>query len=162
MQAIALVDNNWAVSFRNKPIASIPAERKTMLEEIKGKIIIYDLAFVEWLPGQQPVQGCRNLIYLGGVNDTVKGAECFGKLEDIKAAVSGEKEEDIYIIHGSEIYRFFHEDINAYHITKIDYEYKADEYITNLDSDRNFSLVADSDEQYCYDMIYSFLLYRRK
>ncbi len=162
MQAIALTDNNWAVSLKNKPLASIPAERKSMLEEIKGKTIIYDIAYVDKLPGQQPVAGCRNIVFLGDINDTVKGAECYSSAEEIKKAIENEESDSVYIISGAYLYDYFLKDINIFHITKIDYEYKADAYIDNLDNNPEFVLVADSDEQYCYDMIYSFLKYERK
>lgn len=162
MQAIATVDNRWAVSYKNKPFASIPAEKKTMMQEIKGKTIIYDLDYVNELPGQQPVVGCRNIIFSGPLGKPVRGAECYKTLEEIEAAIENEQEDLVYIIHGTDIYSFFKDKINIYHITKIDYEYHADAFIDNLDKNPNFTITADSDEQYCFDIIYSFLRYERK
>lgn len=161
MQAIAIVDNNWAVSLKKKSFASIPRERKSMMKEIEGKTIIYDYEYIQELPGQQPVSGCRNLAFTGDKNVTVKGAECFKTLQEIETALAGENTEKVYIIHGAPIYTYFFDSINVFHITKIDYEYNADEYIENLDKNNAFHITADSDEQYCYDIIYSFLRYER-
>lgn len=161
MQAIAIVDNKWAVSLKNKSFASIPQERKSMMKEIEGKTIIYDYDYIQELPGQQPVVTCRNLVFTGEKNVTVKGAECFKTFEEIEKAVEKESTDMVYIIHGAPLYKHFFDKINTFHITKIDYVYNADAYMENLDENDNFKITADSDEQYCYDIIYSFLKYER-
>ena len=162
MQAIAIADNNWAVSLKGKPIASIPAERKTMMQEIRGKTIIYDYDYVEELPGQQPVAGCDNLVYIGERNVSVKGAKCFKTFEDMEKALEQKNGNEVYIIFGASTYDHFYEKIDTFHVTKIDYEYRADAHIRNLDADPDFTITADSDEQYCYDILYSFLRYERR
>lgn len=161
MQAIAIADNNWAVSYHDKPYASIPAEKKTMMDAIKGKTILYDLPYLPELPGLQPIPGCRNLIYTKETAETVKGAECFKSLDAMKKALK-EDTEDVFIIHGAALYAYFYDMIDTFHITKIDYAYRADAYMPDLDKDPAFTITADSDEQYCYDIIYSFLKYERR
>ena len=162
MQAIALVDINWGLSYKNKNLASIPAERKSTLQEVAGKTIIYDHAHIDELPGQQPVKGARNIVYTGGADVEVKGAENYATFDEIRKAIAGEKSDEVYIIHSEELYRHFLDDIDTFHITKIDYRYKADAKLENLDDHPSFVLTADSDEMYCHDMIYYFLKYERR
>lgn len=162
MKAFALTDRNFAVSYRNKPFASIPAEQKLLFQEIQGKVIVYDIHFLSELPGKQPVKGATNYIFTDGSHEKVKGAFCFETLEELKSALSKEKDENILIIHGASLYECFYDQINIFHITKIDYAYKADAYLKNLDDDPDFEITRDSDELYCFDIIYQFLQYERK
>lgn len=162
MQAIVTADNNFSVSYKNNSLASIPAEKKSMLSTVMGKTVVYDIHFIKDLLGQQPIKGCNNIIYTAGMKTAVKGASCFETLEEIKAVLEKEKDDDIFIIHGADLYNCFYDEIDTFHVTKIDYEYNADAQIPNLDKDDKFEIVADSDELYCFDIIYQFLKYKRK
>ena len=46
--------------------------------------------------------------------------------------------------------------------TKIDHAYEADAYFPDLDSDPEWEITADSDEQVYFDITYQFLKYERK
>lgn len=162
MQAIVTCDNNFAVSFRGKDLVSIPSETKTRMKEIAGKTIVYDLAHVETLPGNQPVAGANNLVYTRGAVANLKGVKCFTDLESLAKEIENYKDEEVYIIHGADIYKYFMDKINVVHMTKIDYEYSADEWFENLDKRDDFKITADSDEMYCFDIVYSFLKYERQ
>lgn len=162
MQAIATVDNNFSVSYKNNSLASIPAEKKSMLSTVMGKTVVYDIHFVKDLPGQQPIKGCNNYIFTDGMDVNVKGAECFSSVESLAGAIAKEKDDEVYIIHGASLYNFFFDKIKTFHITKIDYEYSADASIPNLDTGSEFEITADSDEQYCFNIIYHFVKYERK
>ena len=48
------------------------------------------------------------------------------------------------------------------HVTKIDHAYEADAYFPDLDSDPEWEITADSDEQVYFDITYQFLKYERK
>ncbi|MCQ2518890.1 MAG: dihydrofolate reductase [Lachnospiraceae bacterium] len=162
MQAIVTVDNNFSVSYKNNSLASIPAEKKSMMSTVAGKTVVYDIHFIKELLGQQPIRGCNNIIYTAGMKVSIKGASCYETLEEIKEALNKEKNDDIYIIHGADLYNFFFSETDTFHVTKIDYEYNADASIPNLDKDESLEIVADSDELYCFDIIYQFLKYKRK
>lgn len=162
MQAIVTCDNNYAISFRGKDLASIPSESKTRMKEIAGKTIIYDFNHVDALPGNQPVKGSNNLIYTAGADVNVKGAKCFKDLASLDEEVKKLDSDEVYIIHGEELYKHFLPRINTIHMTKIDYEYSADSWFENLDKNPDFVITADSDEMYCFNIVYSFLKYERQ
>lgn len=164
MKAIVTADLNFAVSNKNSSLASIPAEKKLMLKEVMGHTVIYDAHFIKELPGQQPVKGCRNLIFTDGMKVSYKGAECFETIEALKDFLCEEglmNEQEVYIIHGAALYNAFFDDIDTFHVTKIEYEYSADAYIPNLDKTQDFAITAESDELFCFDIIYYFLKYER-
>ena len=71
-------------------------------------------------------------------------------------------EESIYIIGGESIYRQMLPYCDVAHVTKIDHAYEADAYFPDLDSDPEWEITADSDEQVYFDITYQFLKYERK
>lgn len=162
MKAYVTVDNNYSVSYKGNSLASIPRERKMMLDEIRGKTVVYDIFFVKELPGQQPVRDAENYIYTCGRHETVKGARCFETIGELRAALAKENMSEVYIIHGADLYNAFYPEIDTFHVTKIDYEYNADASIPDLEKDESLEVTATSDEMYCFDMIYEFIKYERR
>lgn len=162
MNIIVTVDENWGISYNDRPFASIPAEKKSKMQEIAGHVIVYDMKAIADLPGQQPVTGCTNLIYTDGYERKVRGAATFATIDALRNELSKYNTDDIYIISSEKLYREFLPDTNTVHVTKIDYAYKADAFFENLDKNKDFHIVADSDEQYCFDIVYSFLRYERR
>ena len=165
MNIIALVDSNFALSNKGRILASIPADRKLRFEETRGKVIVYGIGYVQELPGQQPVADSVNVIFTDGVKTPVKQAKnviLADTLDEVRKALKPFKDDDIYIIDNEKLYREFLKDTKTCHITKIDYEYEADAHMDNLDKNPDFEITADSDELYCFDIVYNFLKYERK
>lgn len=162
MNIIVTIDNNFGISYKGRPFATIPAERKSKMQEIAGKVVVYDLKSMEDLPGQQPVVGSTNLIFTDGYETKVRNAETYATIETLREALKKYNTDDIYIISGEKLFKEFLPDTNVIHATKIDYEYQADAFFENLDENEDFYIAADSDEQYCFDIVYSFLRYERK
>ena len=161
MNMFVMADRNWGIYRNRKPFVSIPAEEKSRISEITGKVVVYDINYMEKLPGQQPLKNTTNLIFTNGQDITVRGAQCFTTVEALRFALAAYKDEDIYIISSELLYREFLPDTKTVHVTKIDYAYEADAFFDNLDKNEDFKLVADSDEQYCFNIIYNFLKYER-
>ncbi len=160
-----MADNNFGVSCKGKPIASIPAEKKTKLMEISGKVVVYSERHISELPGQQPLPDCMNIIFTDGVKTRVKTGKnviLCDTVDDVRKELEKYNTDDINIIENSKLYREFMKDTKVIHMTKIDYEYSVDEYIEDPLKDNQFVLTADSDELYCFDIVYYFLKYERK
>lgn len=162
MQAMVTCDENWGLSIKDRPFVEIPRERTSKLKEVEGKVVVFDYPYLQFLPGQCPVVGCQNYIYMGNRTDSVKGAKCFSDLSLLAEALAKENDQEVYIIHGESVYDFFYEKIQTFHVTKVEYTYQTDAFLKNLDRDENFMLTADSDEQYSFDVVYRFLKYERR
>lgn len=161
MNMYVIADNNWGITFHGKPFVSIPAEKKSRLQEIAGKVIVYDLNYLNELPGQQALKGAVNIIFTDGQDVKVKDAKVFKTIDEVRAEVKKYPSEEVYIISNKNLYKAFLADTDVVHVTKIDYSYEADAFFENLDKNPDFKIVADSDEQYCFDIVYSFLKYKR-
>ena len=164
MNALVTCDRNYGIYKAGRPLVSIPADRKLKVQEITGKIAVYGLKGMEDLPGHEPQAQCMNIIFTDGVKTDVKTAEnvkIFSTLEALREELEKYPSEDIYVIDNEKLYREFFEDFQVIHLTKIDYVYNADAFFENLDKNPDFKLTRDSDEQYCFDIVYSFLKYER-
>ena len=162
MNMYVTADANWGIYRQGRPLVSIPAERRSLLEDVAGKVIVYGERFLQDLPGQQPVKGCTNIIFTEGVSKEIRGAKSFAELKDIRAELEKYPTEEVYIINNQKLYSEFLKDTDIVHVTKLEYPYSADSFFENLDENGNFHVTADSDEQYCFDIVYNFLRYERK
>lgn len=165
MNAIVTVDRNFGISMKDKPLVSIPADQKLKMQEIAGKVAVYGVKAIEFLPGQQPVANCMNIIFTDGIKTGVKTKEnvfVCDTLEAVREKLKEFPDEDIFIIDNEKLYKEFYKDIRVAHVTKVDYAYSADAFFEDLDADSDFVITADSDELYCFDIIYSFLKYERR
>jgi len=162
---IVIADNNYAISYKGKPLVSIPAEKKSRMEEISGKVIVYSKDYIDELPGKQPIPQCMNIVFTDKAKCDIKPSSNVSLYEDLKSLREGLKKfdtKDIYILDNEKLYKEFLDDTDIIHLTKVDYEYTADAFFENLDKNEEFHITADSDELYCFNIIYSFLKYERK
>ncbi len=161
MKAILIADEKWGVSNKGKSLISIPAERKTMLDTVKGHVVVYDYKYVDELPGQQALTGSDNIVFTDNAEVNVKNALVCKTLEEVERAIESFSDREVYIIHGAKLYNHFFDRINTFHVTKVEYSYHTDESIKNLDEEEDLTITHDSDELYLHDMVYSFLQYER-
>ena len=181
MNLIVAVDNNWAIGSKNELLIRIPNDHKHFREETTGKVVVLGRKTLETFPQGMPLKNRTNIILSKDPNYQVKDAivdyfrEKTGErpgvrvnkpdvLLNIHIAEELKKydEENIYIIGGESIYRQMLPYCDVAHVTKIDHAYEADAYFPDLDSDSEWEITADSDEQVYFDITYQFLKYERK
>ena len=164
MNIICAVDKNWAIGLNGNLLVSIPRDKKYFRDETLGKTIIMGRKTFEDLPGMAALYGRKNIVLS---RDESFNPEDTIVLRDLKECLDYIKKEEIpdeevFIIGGESIYSQFLPYCDIAHITYIDYEYKADRYMHNLDKDSNWQLVLESDEETYFDLVYYFRLYKRR
>lgn len=162
MNLIVAADKNWGIGFQGKLLANIPEDRRMFREETIGKVVIMGRKTLESLPGGQPLAGRTNIVLSGDPNFSVKGAVICRSVEEALKACEGCADEDIFIAGGEAVYRQFLPYCDIAHVTALDYAYQADTFFPNLDQDPDWILAAESDEQTCFDLCYTFRMYCRK
>lgn len=162
MKLIAAVDNNWAIGYKNDLLVSIPADKRFFRQQTTGKVVIMGRRTLESLPNALPLKERDNIVITSKTDYKVKDAVVVHSVEEALDAVKGYDSDDVYVIGGASVYEQMLKYCDTALITKIDYEYVADAYIENLDRSPEWELVDESDEQTCYDMIFTFCTYKRK
>lgn len=162
MNLIAAADKNWAIGRKGKLLVTIPADQALFRQETLGKVIVMGRKTLATLPGGQPLNGRVNVVLSRNPETKVRGARVFHDMKSVLAFLSDYPSGDIYIIGGAEIYREFLPYCDTAHITRIDYAYDADAYFPDLDSDPDWEITADSEEQTFFSLCYEFVRYERK
>ena len=162
MNLIAAVDNNWAIGYKNKLLVSIPNDMKSFREHTTGKVVVLGRKTLETFPGGNPLKNRTNIILSKDPSYKVEGAIIAHSKDELLEILSKYPSDDIYIIGGESIYKQLVDCCDKALITKIDHEYEADAFFPNLDSDSEWEIVAESEEQVYFDITYAFLRYERK
>lgn len=162
MNLIAAVDSNWAIGNKNSLLVRIPSDQKMFREETTGKVVVLGRKTLETFPQGLPLKNRTNIILSHDKNYTVKDAIVCHSLEELKAELEKYNSEDVYIIGGESIYRMMLPFCDTAHITKIEHSYEADAFFPNLDSDEEWEVAAESDEQTYFDIPFTFVKYVRK
>lgn len=162
MNLIVAVDNNWAIGNKNELLIRIPNDHKHFREETTGKVVVLGRKTLETFPQGLPLKNRINIILSTDKNYKVKDAIVVHSIDELLEELKKYNDEDIYIIGGDSVYRQMLPYCNVAHVTKIDHEYEADAYFTNLDKDEAWEITADSDELTYFDIAYQFLKYERK
>ena len=161
MNLIAAVDQNWAIGNRGRLLVQIPADQKYFREMTKGKVIVLGRKTLSTFPNEIPLAQRKNIILSKEKDFSVRGGIVVSSIEEAKEKLKFYKKEDIFIVGGASIYQQFLPYCEMAYITKIDYQYQADCYLKNLDNDREWELVAKSEEQTYFDLEYYFYQYKR-
>ena len=162
MNLIVAVDNNWAIGSKNELLIRSPNDHKHFREETTGKVVVLGRKTLETFPQGMPLKNRINIILSKDPNYQVKDAIVVHSIEELLEELKKYDEENIYIIGGESIYRQMLPYCDVAHVTKIDHAYEADAYFPDLDSDPEWEITADSDEQVYFDITYQFLKYERK
>ena len=173
MIAIACADKNWGIGNKGKLLASIPADMKFFRAATTGHTVVMGRKTLESLPGGRPLRDRRNIVLTRNQTFSCDGAEVVHSVEELLSLLSDhgayperdaglpESEDRVYVIGGGSIYRELLTHCREAYITRIDYSYEADTFFPDLDSDPEWKLLAEGEEETYYDLIYHFNKYER-
>jgi len=162
MNLIAAADANWAIGNYGKLLVSIPEDMKRFRALTTGKTVILGRKTLATFPQGKPLKDRRNIILTGDPRFEAEGAEIAHSVEEALDLCGNEAPEDVFVIGGGSIYRAFLPYCDTAYITRLDYAYAADAFMPDLDRDPAWEKVEESEEQTCFDLIYTFDTYRRK
>ncbi|SES09282.1 dihydrofolate reductase [Lachnobacterium bovis] len=162
MNLIVAVDKNWGIGKNNDLLVRIPADQKFFRDTTIGKVVVMGRKTLESFPGQVPLKGRTNIVLTHDENYDGHGAIVVNSMDELKEELKKYNDEDIFVIGGEKIYRQLLDMCKIAHVTKIDYAYDADAFFPNLDELDEWELVADSEEQTYFNVIYHFNMYKRK
>lgn len=162
MNLIVAVDKNWGIGKDNKLLVSIPEDMKFFRETTTNKVVVMGRKTLESFPNGLPLKKRVNIIFSRDTNFTVKDAIVVHSLDELHKALEPYNTDDVYVIGGQSIYELLLDECDTAHVTKINYEYKADAFFPNLDEKPEWQIVADSDEHTYFDVEYYFYKYQKK
>ena len=162
MKAILSADRNWGIGYQNKLLVTIPSDMRFFRETTTGKVIVLGRKTLETFPGGLPLKNRVNIVLTHDMSLQVKDAVVVHDLEELMEELKKYPEEDIYVVGGGSVYELLLPYCDTAYVTRIDMAYQADTFFPDLDQDPEWELVQESDEQTCFDIEFTFTVYRRK
>lgn len=161
MILIATVDENWALSCQKSPLVQIPADQRFFRKETEGKTVIMGYRTLLSLPGGQPVFGRENIV-LAPAGMKLPGSVLHAtSVPEVLSMLEGKDKEEVYVVGGAAVYEAFLPYCHMAHITMVEYSYRADRYLTDLEKEPGWRKTGESDEQTYYDLTYHFIKYEK-
>lgn len=160
MKCIAAVDNNWAIGFKGKLLVSIPNDQKMFRAETAGKVVVLGRKTLETFPNALPLKNRTNIILTHDPDYKAADALIAHSDEELFALLKSYDSDDIYIIGGDSVYKRYYKYCDTAIITRIDQVYESDAFFPNLDEDKDWTVVAESEEMTYFSVEYTFREYR--
>ena len=161
MKAIAAVDRNWAIGYRDRLLVSIPEDMKFFRETTKGHVVVMGRKTLESFPGGNPLKNRVNIVFTGSPDYEKEGAEIVHGTEELMEVLKQYPGQDVFVIGGGSIYRMLLPLCDTAYITKIDHAYPADTFFPDLDADPQWEEARSSEWFTHEDLRYAFVVYRR-
>ncbi|MBR3040066.1 MAG: dihydrofolate reductase [Lachnospiraceae bacterium] len=162
MYCILSADENWGIGKDNKLLVSIPADMKMFREKTIGNVVIMGRKTLESFPKGLPLKDRVNIVLSSKGEESGNGEIIVRSVEEAVEEAKKYPDKKIFVIGGGSIYKQFLPYVDTAYVTKIDHAYDADTFFPNLDEDNEWELTEESDEQVCFDIVYTFRTYERK
>lgn len=161
MDLIVAVDKNWAIGKDNKMMWHLPGDMKFFREKTTGHVVVMGRKTLESFPNGLPLKNRTNIVLTKNRAYKVKDAVVVHDVEELLEELKKYDTEEIYVIGGGSMYQLMLPYCEKAYVTKIDHAYDADTYFPNLDELPEWKLTAESEEQTCFDLEYTFTTYER-
>ncbi|ADY54672.1 dihydrofolate reductase [Syntrophobotulus glycolicus DSM 8271] len=159
MKALVAVDLNWGIGYRGNLLKRIPEDMKLFKRLTLGKVVIMGRATFESLPGKEALKDRINIVLSKNDDYEKANVTVCHSLQELFPEIQKYSSEDIFIIGGETIYSQLLPFCSQAYITKIQNKYAADKYFPNIDQDRSWKLVSQSDLKIYEDIQFFFTEY---
>lgn len=162
MKAILSADRNWGIGYQNKLLVSIPSDMRFFREMTEGKVIVMGRKTLESFPNGLPLKKRINIVLTHDRSYQVKDAVIVHDKEELLEELKKYREDDVFVVGGGSVYELLLPYCDTAYVTRIDMAYQADTFFPDLDQDPEWELTEESDEKTCFDIEFTFTVYRRK
>ena len=132
MNAIVVVDQNWAIGREGDLLFSLPTDMKRFRSLTLGGTVLLGRKTLDTFPGGRPLPGRRNIVLTRDPSFHREGVEAFTSLADALAA--GADPEHLWVIGGGSVYTALLSRCKRVYLTKVDAAAEgADTFFPNLD-----------------------------
>lgn len=161
MNAIVVVDKNWAIGRDNQLLFSLPTDMKRFRTLTLGGTVLLGRRTLDSFPGGRPLPGRRNIVV---TRDPAFQREGVVTVTSLAAALeAGADLEHLWVIGGGSIYTALLSRCKRAYLTKVDAAAEdADTFFPNLDKLPGWEVEAVSDPVTENGFTYTFVDYINK
>lgn len=134
MNAIVVVDRNWAIGCEGNLLFSLPTDMKRFRALTLNGTVIMGRKTLDTFPGGRPLPKRRNIVITHNADFAREGAEVVTSPEAALALVSDVPDEKLWVIGGSSIYTALLSRCKKVCVTRVDAAApEADAFFPNLE-----------------------------
>ena len=134
MNAIVVVDQNWAIGRDNDLLFSLPADMKRFRSLTLGGTVILGRRTLDSFPGGNPLPKRRNIVITHCVDFAREGAEVVSSPAAALEAAAGTPQDQLWVIGGGSVYAALLSQCRRACVTRVDAAAEgADSFFPNLD-----------------------------
>ena len=134
MNAIVVVDQNWAIGREGDLLFSLPTDMKRFRSLTLGGTVILGRKTLDSFPGGRPLPKRRNIVITRNVDFDREGCEVASNLNAALALAENTEPDKLWIIGGGSVYTAMLSRCKRVFLTKVDAVAEdADTFFPNLD-----------------------------
>lgn len=143
MNAIVVVDSNWAIGREGQLLFSLPTDMKRFRQLTLGSTVLLGRKTLESFPGGKPLPKRQNVV-LTSQDLQAEGVTCVHSLDALVAA--GQAAESAFVIGGGSVYAALLPSCRRVYVTRVETAVeRADTWFPNLDTLPGWEVEAVSD-----------------
>ena len=160
MKFIAAVDKNWAIGNKGRLLIRISEDQRNFRQTTMGHVVVLGRKTLEEFPGGRPLKGRANIILSRNPEYAVEDAVVVHSMNELFTELAKYDTDDIFVIGGRTIYDELIPYCDEAVITKIDREFEADAFISNLDKLDNWDVTDERPGEDVSEVNFTFVTYK--
>lgn len=134
MNAIVVVDKNWAIGHENDLLFSLPGDMKHFRTLTTGGTVIMGRKTLDSMPGGKALPKRRNIVITRDPAFVRENVEVAHSVEEALALVAQDEPEKVWVIGGGEIYKAMLPHCRVCYLTRVYAEPDCDVFFPDLDA----------------------------
>ena len=146
MRAILHADKEWGIGKNNGLMFRIPADMQFFKQTTTGNVVVMGSNTLKSFPGGKPLKDRLNIVLYPDGEDR---DDCLivKSLEELFKEIKKYPPEKVFVIGGMMMYKTLLPYCSEVLVTKVEAVGGADAFFENLDENKNFKLVYESEPQ---------------
>ena len=154
-------DKKYGIGKRNGLLFSLPKDMKFFRETTLNHVVCMGENTLLSFPGSKPLKNRTNIVLSQDPTHNYEGVINVHTFDDfLKAIKEQEKNDIVFIIGGASIYRQTLPYVDQVYLTKVNADGGAEVFFVNLDEEKDFSLIKESEPEMDGDIEIKFTVYQ--
>ena len=154
-------DKKYGIGKRNGLLFSLPKDMKFFRETTLNHVVCMGENTLLSFPGSKPLKNRTNIVLSQDPTHNYEGVINVHTFDEfLKAIKEQEKNDIVFIIGGASIYRQTLPYVDQVYLTKVNADGGAEVFFVNLDEEKDFSLIKESEPEMDGDLEIKFTVYQ--
>ena len=154
-------DKKYGIGKRNGLLFSLPKDMKFFRETTLNHVVCMGENTLLSFPNSKPLKNRTNIVLSQDSTHNYEGVINVHTFDEfLKAIKEQEKNDVVFIIGGASIYRQTLPYVDQVYLTKVNADGGAEVFFVNLDEEKDFSLIKESEPEMDGDLEIKFTVYQ--